>query len=226
MGTDLYASDWRAVPASPWDTRGRPPAWRGYFPRKYFPGGGAWQCYTWPTADPEGPLLTPLTKLAELVASSPTFRERCGLDRDDADAYEKLLDGAHDSVRRIYFPMCDLREASMDPLVTITWGPEWSGNIDSGGSRHRLKFSGRLWMAIHDKDRYPLSIETSARDFTTFVGNFMADIAYNFGYDDELTGDRIMQASIGPDDDGGPKLAPIEDGGDPFWSVFYWIHWS
>ena len=214
------------MPPCPWSPRGRVVRYRAYFPRKYFPGGGAWKTYTWPTADPEGPLLTPLTKLAELVASCPTFRERCGLDADDPDAYEKLLEGKHGSKKRIYYPMCDLAQASNDPLVTIAWGPEWAWQVDAGGARHYLKCAGKLWMAIHDKDRYPNDIETSARDFATFVGNFIAELASNFGWDDELTGDRIMQAPIGPNDDGGPKFSPLIQGGPPFWSVFYFIHWS
>jgi len=226
----IELAEQRELLLPPWDTRQVIlPRWRHYFPRRYFPGGGAQRVYTWPTADPEGPLLTPLTNLAELCASCPTFQERAGLTAGDPDAVAKLLNGDEAEKKRIHFPMVDLDQHALDPGIVLSWGPEWSWATDAGGIRHHLKASGDLWMGIHDKDRYPNDLETSSRDFTTFVGNFMAELAFQFGYDDGLTGDRIRQAPVGPDDDGGPKLSPLREGAaeDQYeWSVFYFIHWS
>jgi hypothetical protein len=218
------------LPTPPWDAQqGLLPRWRHYFPRRYFPGGGAQKVYTWPTADPAGPLLTPLTKLAELLAACPTFRVKAGLAADDPDADAKLLEGAYGSKKRIHFPAVDLEQHTLDPGIVLSWGPEWNWETDAGGDRHHLKASGDLWMAIHDKERYPGDHQTAARDFGIFVGNLIAELASQFGYDDCLTGDRIRQAPLDAGDDGSPRFSPLFDGAarDQYtWSAFYFVHWS
>lgn len=188
------------------------------FPRCYFPGGGPQSDYDWPEPDPTGPLMTPLSKLAELVAASPTFRVRCGLESNDQYASAKLLEGAYGTQKRIFYPAADTEQWDIFPGIVLAQGDKWTWEV----AKYSQRASGTLLMMIFDEDRYPGNLEATYRDFLSFAGNLCADLARLFSSDDDLAGNAITQVTA-------PHLPPVEEEasrGKGYWQAAYNIGWS
>lgn len=188
--------------------------------------------YEWPDPDPEGPLMRPLAKLVTLIAATPTFRTRCGLETDDPDANEKLIEGSAGQ-KRIFYPAADLSRWDVFPSAVVQFGPAWEWDQRAGGNRNFLLTSGSLRVLLLDRAKYmPGDIERSMRDFAIFAGNLYADLASGFGLNDELTGVSIRQENIRGGDGverGGPSLCPVEEStskGRSYWLMSCLVDWS
>lgn len=200
-------------------------------------GAATGTLYDWPDPDPEGPLLVPLTKLVTLIAASPVFRARCGLETDDPDANDKLIEG-QGGTKRIFYPAADLSQWDVFPAAVVQFGPEWTWDRRAGGHRNFLLTGGSLRLILLDEAKYmpgrgPGDIERSLRDFSIFVGNLFADLASAFGLNDELDGVSIRTEDLRDQDggsmDGGPKLCPLTEEvsrGRAYWHATYLVEWQ
>jgi hypothetical protein len=160
--------------------------------------------------------------LAELVAETPLFRTRCGLAADDSQAAEKLIGGLYGCAQRIFIPEVYAEQCQIFPSATLQLGPRWEWSTHAGGQQNYLMAEGSVKLILIDEDKYPGNKEASSRDFATFAGNLLQQIAALLAYDDRLAGSEIAQ-------DQPPMLCPIEEEaarGRAYWWAGYVINWS
>ncbi len=193
------------------------------FPRRYAVTSDIYvgTVYTWPSPDPEGPIIHPLAKLVTLLAATPTFRVRCGLAADDPQGSTKLIDGLGGFQRRIFYPEVDWSSFDVFPSAVIQFGPEWRAEWRSGGSSNYTHPKGTLRLILADEDRASGDMEQSCREFGIYVGQLMDDLRAQFGRSDELNADGIVQ-------EWPPSLPPdevITGLGTWYWSCSYLISW-
>ncbi len=192
------------------------------FPRRLFPGGGPQRQYSFPTPDADGPIVKPLATLATMIASTPTFRERAGLDADDPFGSEKLLEGSNGGTKRIFFPLVDWQLHDVMPSAVIQFGPEWQESLVSGGHRNFTTPSGTLRLILTDDDKNPGDREASLRDFGTYLGQFFDDLRSLFALNDDLAATGIsqeLQPMMTPDNESRSR-------GKAYWSASYFIEWA
>lgn len=146
--------------------------------------------FTWLAPTPDGPICKPLSRLAELVAESATFRVRAGIDSDDTYAADKLIEGLRGGRRAIFYPAADLDSLEVFPAAVI-FPDRTTFRQDSGGHRNFLAAGGMLSLLLVDKCQYPDDVLQSSRDFLNFGGNVLKEISDLFASDDRLAGHEI-----------------------------------
>ncbi len=196
--------------------------------------------YEWTAPEPDGPLLLPLTKLVSLIAATPTFRVRCGLEADDDVGGTALITGVG-GTKRLFYPVLDITsvlDAEIFPSIVVQLGPKWEWSVKASGHRNFLRASGVLRMIVLDVDRYPSTentdnTERSLRDFANYIGNLFKDLATAFGLNDELTANMIRQDESVDENgnrvDTGPRFCPAKEErsrGTGYWHAAYLIDWD
>ncbi len=160
---------------------------------------------------PTGPLTTPLSKLAALVAESATFRAAVGA----ADSTAALT--------KIHFPCLAtpyLRDAL--PCAVLQQGPSWSLEQVAGGSQNWLwpAPGSSIRLILADCDRYPKDLEASGVAFLNYCGGVLQDLADLAGRDDRLDVTGIRQ-----------EVAPVlpsqeeDKAGAVWWKASFLIAW-
>jgi hypothetical protein len=191
----------------------------------WFGGGVAEEeveVFQWTEPTPVGPLTLPLTELAEVIAETSLFRTECGLASDDSQAAEKLIEGRHGCPQRIFLPEVYAEQYQIFPSATLQLGPRWEWSTHAGGQQNYLMAEGSVKLILVDEDNYPGNKEASSRDFATFAGNLLQQIAALFAYEDRLAGFEVVQEQA-------PVLCPIEEEaarGRAYWWAAYVINWS
>lgn len=195
----------------------------GFYPLGYHPAGtGVRAAYVWPDPEPEGPILAPLAKLAELVAALPTFRAECGLAVDDPYASEKLLEGTHGGKRRIFFPEVDWDRFAVVPSVVLQIGTQWRAEELAGGAYQSTRPTGNLRLIPTAANKHPADLERSMRTYGVYLGNFLNELREQFGRDDCLAGTTIDMVTP-------PVLPTVQTEkslGFSYWRSGFQIEWS
>lgn len=195
----------------------------GYFPLGYLPtGNAALPVYDWPEPEPEGPIMAPLAKLAELIAALPTFREACGLEAADLLGTEKLLEGKHGVSKRIFYPEVDWDSFLVVPSVVIQIGTEWEAQATAGGAYQSTRPRGNLRFIPVAKDEYPGDITRSMSAYLIYLGNFMNELREQFARGNAFAGDTIRmvhQPVL-------PTVEAVESQRKSYWRSVFMANWS
>lgn len=195
----------------------------GYFPAGYVPTGNTvLPAYVWPDPQPEGPIMTPLAKLAELIAALPSFRAACGVAAADPRGTEKLLEGKYGHPKRIFYPEVEWEDFSVIPSVVIQIGTEWEAMESAGGAYQSTRPRGNLRIIPVAKDEYPDDITRSTASYLTYLGNFMNDLREQFARGDAFAGDTIRmvhQPVL-------PTVETVEAKGISYWRSAWLVNWS
>jgi hypothetical protein len=132
------------------------------------------------SSDDDGPLLSPLVNLAQMVAASPTFLTACGLDPMDPNAPLVAL-GQLDGIKRIYYPEADDNlwkdVTTLFPLCVIDLGasPRHATRVSAGGMSY-LRPDGDLHMVLAQDDQAQGNVQESKAAFARFVGKILGDV--------------------------------------------------
>ena len=195
----------------------------GYVPAGYFPSGNVvLPKYVWPDPEPVGPVMKPLSKLAELIASLPTFRVACGLSESDPLGSDKLLEGLYGHPRRIFYPEVDWDSFLVVPSVVIQIGDEWEAQASAGGAYQSTRPRGNLRIIPIMPDDYPDDVERSMRTYTIYLGNFFNEMREQFARSDAFAGDTLRQVH--------PPVLPtvetVESTQNSYWRSVWMVNWS
>lgn len=165
------------------------------------------------TPTPTIPFSDKIATLGRMLAACEILRTRSNLDADDPDAEDKLF-GESSMERRIFYPLKELDDpALIYPVCVIVPEKRRYAAFADGGQTTMTHDRGILGLFVADRaDRYPNSVEQSARDFENFWGALIDQLAAQSGadWDDEDEPySRLRISAI--EEEGQPQLSPIEE---------------